>query len=345
MAPLLEIKDLKLYYPVGRSGLLGKPITTVKAVDGVSFTIIRGESMGLVGESGSGKTSLGRAILRVVEPTSGKVLLHLGKKIIDITSINHDNLRRMWKHMQMIFQDPYSSLNPRMTVRDIIAEPMVANHIAKGSDLKDRVVDMARRCGLDVEQLSRYPHAFSGGQRQRIGIARALVLHPDFLVCDEPISSLDVSIQAQIMNLLKDLQQQLNLTYLFIAHNLSVVAYACDRVAVMYLGQLVEVAPTEILYYKPKHPYTESLMSAIPAPDPDNVMEPILISGERPNPANPPSGCRFHTRCQYVDTKCETQVPELIEYDSDHFIACHYAEELQLKGALEQPAAVKKEHT
>jgi len=341
MMPLLEVKDLKLYYPIGKSGLFGKPKIMVKAVDGVSFVINCGESVGLVGESGSGKTSLGRAILRVVEPTSGKVLFHLNEETIDITSLDHDGLRRMWRHMQMIFQDPYSSLNPRMTVRDIIAEPLVANKVAKGSDLKDRIIDIARLCNLDIEQLSRYPHAFSGGQRQRIGIARALILHPAFIICDEPISSLDVSIQAQIMNLLKDLQKHLNLTYLFIAHNLSVVAYACDRVAVMYLGKFVEVAPTEKLYYTPKHPYTESLMSAIPEADPENVMQPILLSGERPNPANPPSGCRFHTRCRYASKKCYNIEPVLVEYDRNHLVACHYTEELNLKGALKQPITLK----
>ena len=331
MENLLKIEELKLHYSVGRSNLLKSKANSIKAVDGVSFNLEKGKSMGLVGESGCGKTSLGRAILRVLNPTAGKVFLYLQGQTIDVTSLDRGNLKRIWRHMQMIFQDPYSSLNPRMTVRDIVAEPLVANKFAKGSELEERVIDMALKCDLDVEQLSRYPHAFSGGQRQRIGIARALILHPDFIVCDEPVSSLDVSVQAQILNLLKELQQQLNLTYLFITHDLSVVAYICDHVAVMYLGKLVEVASTDKLFYSPKHPYTEALMSAIPSPNPEDVMEPILLSGERPNPANPPSGCRFHTRCRYATKKCSTIEAELIEYEKDHLVACHYAEQLNLK--------------
>jgi peptide/nickel transport system ATP-binding protein len=331
METLLIIEELMLHYSVGKSNLLRKEANSVKAVDGVSFNLQKGKSMGLVGESGCGKTSLGRAILRVINPTAGKVFLYLQEEKIDVTSLDSGNLRRIWRHMQMIFQDPYSSLNPRMTVRDIIAEPLVANKITKGSELEERVIDMALKCGLDVEQLSRYPHAFSGGQRQRIGIARALILRPDFIVCDEPVSALDVSVQAQILNLLKELQNQLNLTYLFITHDLSVVAYICDHVAVMYLGKFVEVASTKKLYYSPKHPYTEALLSAIPSPDPENAMTPILLSGERPNPVNPPSGCRFHTRCKYATRKCITVKPELIEYEKDHLVACHYAEKLNLK--------------
>jgi oligopeptide/dipeptide ABC transporter ATP-binding protein len=241
----------------------------------------------------------------------------------------------------MIFQDPYSSLNPRMTVRDIIAEPLIANRLAKGAALEQQVLDIARRCGLAIQHLSRFPHAFSGGQRQRIAIARALVLHPEFIVCDEPISALDVSIQAQVLNLLKTLQQELGLTYLFIAHDLAAVAHASDRVAVMYLGQLVEVAPTEQLYYTPRHPYTEALMSAIPAADPKEVMDPVLLEGERPSPANPPAGCRFHTRCRYAKDECRTTMPALEELESGHFVACHFARDLELKGALEQGPAPK----
>jgi len=331
METLLKIEELKLHYSVGRYNLFKRRPNSIKAVDGVSLNLEKGRSMGLVGESGCGKTSLGRAILRVVNPTAGKVFLTLQEEKIDVTALDKVRLKKIWRHMQMIFQDPYSSLNPRMTVRDIIAEPLVANKITKGSELEERVIDMALKCGLDVEQLSRYPHAFSGGQRQRIGIARALILRPDFIVCDEPVSSLDVSVQAQILNLLKELQNQLNLTYLFITHDLSVVAYTCDHVAVMYLGKFVEVASTEKLYYSPKHPYTEALMSAIPSPDPENVMTPILLSGERPNPANPPSGCRFHTRCKYATRKCISVEAELIEYEKDHLVACHYAEQLNLK--------------
>jgi peptide/nickel transport system ATP-binding protein len=305
----------------------------------VSFEIQRGETFGLVGESGSGKTTLGRAMLRAIEPTSGGIVYQRDGASVDIMGLDRGGLRRMWRYMQMIFQDPYSSLNPRMTVRDVIGEPLIANKLAKGSALNERVIDMARRCGLDVEHLSRYPHAFSGGQRQRIAIARALVLHPEFIVCDEAVSALDVSIQAQILNLLKDLQVQLDLTYLFIAHDLAAVAYACDRVAVMYLGQIVEVAPTESLYYAPRHPYTEALMSAIPEADPDQVMQPVLLTGERPSPSNPPDGCRFHTRCRYATQICRDSPPALEESAEGHWVSCHHAEELTLKGALDHGAA------
>jgi peptide/nickel transport system ATP-binding protein len=243
--------------------------------------------------------------------------------------------------MQMIFQDPYASLNPRMTVKEIIGEPLVANRLASGAQMDHRIADIARLCGLNIRQLSRYPHAFSGGQRQRIAIARALVMHPQFIVCDEPVSALDVSIQAQILNLLKDLQQELDLTYLFIAHDLSAVAYACDRVAVMYLGRLVEMAPTKALYYTPKHPYTEALMSAIPPDDPELPMQPVFLEGEQPNPASPPSGCTFHPRCRYADTQgCITEVPQFREVSAGHFIACHHAQSLSLKGALEHQISV-----
>ena len=248
MTSLLTVSDLKVYFPHGKAGMFGRPTGYVKAVDGVSFEIQRGETFGLVGESGSGKTTLGRAVIRALEPTGGDITYYRDGVAIDIMALDRRAMRAMWRHMQMIFQDPYSSLNPRMTVRDVLSEPLIANKLAKGAELDDRVIDIARRCGLDVEHLSRYPHAFSGGQRQRIAIARALVLEPEFIVCDEPVSALDVSIQAQILNLLKDLQKQLNLTFLFIAHDLAAVAYICDRVAVMYLGQIVEVAPTEALY-------------------------------------------------------------------------------------------------
>jgi len=243
--------------------------------------------------------------------------------------------------MQMIFQDPYSSLNQRMTVKEIIGEPLIANRLASGKEIDKKVEEIALLCGLKTRQLSRYPHAFSGGQRQRIAIARALVMHPEFIVCDEPVSALDVSIQAQILNLLKDLQQQLNLTYLFIAHDLSVVAYACNRVAVMYLGRLVEIAITENIYYTPKHPYTESLMSAIPPDDPDLPMQKASIEGEQPSPVSPPSGCTFHPRCIYADNdSCKSKVPELREVSNGHFVSCHYAEKLSLKGALEHQTTV-----
>ena len=343
MNSLLKVSHLRVYFPVGKTWMFGRPTGYTKAVDGVSFEIRRGETFGVVGESGSGKTTLGRAVLRAIEPTGGEIIYHRDGNTIDIMGLKRNSLREMWRHMQMIFQDPYSSLNPRMTVRDVLSEPLIANKLAKGAELNDCVVDIARRCGLDVEHLSRYPHAFSGGQRQRIAIARTLVLRPEFIVCDEPVSALDVSIQAQILNLLKDLQQQFDLTFLFIAHDLTAVSYICDRVAVMYLGQIVEVAPTEALYYSPKHPYTEALMSAIPEADPSQIMKPVLLEGERPSPANPPVGCRFHTRCQYVTQICLESSPALKEGESGHLVACHRAGELTLKGALEHGASKSTE--
>ena len=342
MSRLLSVSDLKVHFPLGKSGLFGKTAATVRAVDGVSFEIRRGETFGLVGESGSGKTTLGRAVLRAIEPTDGEIVYERDGTSVDIMGLDRQALRAMWRHMQMIFQDPYSSLNPRMTVRDVISEPLIANKLAKGADLNERVVDMARRCGLDVEHLGRFPHAFSGGQRQRIAIARALVLHPEFIVCDEPVSALDVSIQAQILNLLKELQAEFDLTYLFIAHDLAAVAYACDRVAVMYLGRIVEVATTDDLYYRPKHPYTEALMSAIPEADPDQAMQPVLLIGERPSAADPPAGCHFHTRCRYATEICRAAVPDLEERAAGHLVACHHADELALKGALEQGAGAEQ---
>jgi len=329
---LIEVKGLKKYFPL-RHGLFGTATGSVRAVDGVSFYIEKGETLGLVGESGSGKTTTGRTILRAIEPTAGQVLFQLSEgEITDFTALGGKELRVFRTHAQMIFQDPYSSLNPRMTVRDIIGEPLVACKVAKGSELDDRIREVALRCRLNIEHLRRYPHAFSGGQRQRIGIARALVLNPEFIVCDEPVSALDVSIQAQILNLLKDLQSEFGLTYLFIAHDLSVVEHASDRVGVMYLGRLVEMSPTEELFYNPIHPYTEALMSAIPAADPDDVMQPLLLTGEIPNPSDPPSGCYFHPRCRYAEEMCGTTAPEWKEYKPGHFAACHFAGTLGLKG-------------
>ncbi len=339
LPPLLEVKDLTVYFPVRKKGLLGRQEGVLKAVDGVSFIIYRGETLGLVGESGSGKTTVGRAVLRAIEPTGGTVTLYQDGEAIDVGGLERRALRNLWRHMQMIFQDPYSSLNPRMTVADIIGEPLLVNNIARGSEITDRVVEIAGRCGFNVDHLNRYPHAFSGGQRQRVAIARALILNPAFVVCDEPVSALDVSIQAQVLNLLKELQERLDLTYLFIAHDLATVAYACDRVAVMYLGQLVEVASTEKLFYTPLHPYTEALMSAIPVADPDHEMHPVELKGERPNPADPPSGCRFRTRCRFATEQCATTMPGLTEVNPGHYAACHYAGELDLKGALDHPGA------
>jgi len=341
LSRLLTVTDIKVHFPIGKAGFFGRPAAYLRAVDGVSLEIQRGETLGLVGESGSGKTTLGRAVLRAIEPTSGQIIYEHDGASIDIMGLDRNGLRAMWRNMQMIFQDPYSSLNPRMTVRDVIGEPLIANKLAKGSVLSDRVIDMAQRCGLNVEHLSRFPHAFSGGQRQRIAIARALIMHPEFIVCDEAVSALDVSIQAQILNLLANLQVQLDLTYLFIAHDLAAVAYACDRVAVMYLGQIVEIAPTEKLFYTPKHPYTEALMSAIPEADPSRVMQPVFLTGERPSPTNPPDGCRFHTRCHYATEACHTSVPALLEGSAGHWVACHHAEKLTLKGALKHGTAAR----
>jgi len=341
---LIELRDLKVHFPLRKAKFLEKSPGAVRAVDGVSLRIRRGETLGLVGESGSGKTTLGRAVLRAVEPTGGQVLFHRNGDAIDVTALNRRGLRRLWQDMQMIFQDPYASLNPRMSVRDIISEPLVANHLARGKVLEKRVADIAGKCGLATEHLSRYPHAFSGGQRQRIAIARALVLQPEFVVCDEPVSALDVSIQAQILNLLRTLQRELGLTYLFISHDLAAVAYASDRVAVMYLGQIVELATTEELYYRPKHPYTEALMAAIPAADPETQMRPAPLAGERPDPAAPPPGCRFQTRCPYADAQCRSEPPPLIELAPGHFAACHHTARLRLRGALQQedaPAAAE----
>lgn len=329
---LVEVRNLRKYFPV-RSGTFSTTRKLVKAVDDVSFFIYEGETFGLVGESGSGKTTTGRLLLRAYEPTSGEVIYHLnGQEPMDVTKLNRQELWEFRKHAQMIFQDPYSSLNPRMTVRDIIAEPLIATHSAKGQEVTDRLSETAQRCQLRIEHLRRYPHAFSGGQRQRIGIARALVLRPSFIICDEPVSALDVSIQAQVLNLLKDLQKELQLTYLFIAHDLSVVEHICNRVGVMYLGHLFEIAKTEELFYHPLHPYTEALMSAIPEADPKLTMRPISLTGEIPSPIDPPDGCSFHPRCHYAQEICSQSRPDWVEYNPNHFAACHFAESLKLKG-------------
>jgi oligopeptide/dipeptide ABC transporter ATP-binding protein len=329
---LLNVEDLKVYFPLTTRGVFRRETGYVRAVDGVSFTINEGETLGLVGESGSGKTTIGRAILRALDITEGKMTFNLDGEVIDLSGIEGKELRNFRQHMQLIFQDPYSSLNPRMTVRDIIAEPLVANKLVPSKDVDNMVQETAKLCKLNIEHLRRFPHAFSGGQRQRICIARALVSHPKFVVCDESVSALDVSIQAEILNLLMELQSELGLTYLFIAHDLSVVAHISDRVAVMYVGQFVEFASIKELFTKPRHPYTEALLSAIPEVDPDVEMKPVSLQGEIPNPANPPSGCRFHTRCQYAEDKCRVEEPEWREVDTDHFVACHFTDELVLKG-------------
>ncbi len=331
---LLEIKNLKVHFPIRSKQFFGGSTTYVKAVDGVSFYIEKGETLGLVGESGSGKTTVGRSILRAIEPTEGQVTFNVDGQTVDLSQLQGKELRAFRKHMQLIFQDPYSSLNPRMTVRDIIAEPLVAIKLAKGKEVDERVRETAALCKLNLEYLRRFPHAFSGGQRQRIGIARALISRPQFIICYESVSALDVSIQAEVLNLLMDLQAELGLTYLFIAHDLSVVAHISKRVAVMYLGQFVELAPTKQLFSAPKHPYTEALMSAIPEVNPDVEMVPVHLKGEIPSPVNPPSGCRFHTRCPYVEDVCRTEMPEWREIAEGHFAACHFVDSLQLKGTV-----------
>ncbi|ABP66645.1 oligopeptide/dipeptide ABC transporter, ATPase subunit [Caldicellulosiruptor saccharolyticus DSM 8903] len=312
---LIEIKNLKKYFPV-RSGFGKKAY--IKAVDDVSFFIKKGETLGLVGESGCGKSTTGRTIIRLYEPTSGQIIF----KGEDITKKDMLPYR---KYMQMIFQDPYASLNPRMTVGDIIGEPIEIHNIAKGNEKKERVQELLRLVGLNSEHANRYPHEFSGGQRQRIGIARALAVEPEFIICDEPISALDVSIQAQIVNMLEDLQQELGLTYLFIAHDLSMVKHISSRVGVMYLGKLVELASSNELYEKPLHPYTQALLSAIPIPDPKISRERtrIILEGDVPSPLNPPSGCRFRTRCKYAFDRCKEEEPEFKNVGSGHYVACH----------------------
>ena len=306
----------------------------VRAVSDVSFPVYEGETIGIVGESGCGKTTLGRCIVRAYEPTAGKVMYTTSEgELIDFLQIDKKTMKKYRKEIQMIFQDPYSSLDPRMTVLDIIKEPILANYPKMPkAEVEQRVMDIAAKVGLNTSYLKRYPHAFSGGQRQRIGIARALVLNPRVIVCDEAVSALDVSIQAQVINLLHDLQQEFGLTYLFISHDLSVVEYISDRVGVMYLGKMVEFAPTKDLFSKPMHPYTESLLSAVPIADPTVQMERIPLEGEIPNPANPPKGCYFHTRCRYCTDKCKEAVPEYVELEPEHFVACHRAEELKLRG-------------
>ena len=328
---LLEIKDLKKYFPIKR-GFFSHTVGHVKAVDGVSFHVQPGEPLGLVGESGCGKTTTGRLILRALDPSSGEIWFDdpdLGR--VNVAALESANLKRLRRNMQMVFQDPYSSLNPRMTLLENVGEPLVVNQVAKGRELEDRVAYLLRVVGLRPEYMNRYPHAFSGGQRQRIGIARALALNPKMVVLDEPVSALDVSVQAQILNLLQDLQQQFGLTYLFIAHDLSVVEHISDRVVVMYVGQLVESADTAALFTNPLHPYTEALLSAVPQPDPRARRDPIVLPGDVADPANPPSGCYFHPRCRYSDGKrCASEAPALREVKPGHVVRCHYAEALQL---------------
>lgn len=331
--PLLEVKNLKKYFPVEK-GFWRKTVGYVKAVDKVNLYINEGETLGVVGESGCGKTTLGRCILRAIEPTEGSILFRFNGDMIDITKLDRESLRAIRRYTQMIFQDPYSSLDSRMTILDIVGEPLLVNNLATGRKMEERVKDLVKVVGLNVKHLKRYPHAFSGGQRQRIGIARALASNPKFIVADEPVSALDVSVQAQTLNLLQDLQVEFNLTYLFISHDLSVIEHISDRVAVMYVGKVVELAKTEEFFLNPLHPYSEALLSALPKPDPRLRMKRIILSGEVANPVNPPSGCYFHPRCKYAEEICKKEEPEWKEVNPDHFVACHFAKELSLKGVI-----------
>ncbi|MBU1291267.1 MAG: oligopeptide/dipeptide ABC transporter ATP-binding protein [bacterium] len=331
--PLLEVKNLKKYFPVEK-GFWRKTVGYVKAVDKVNLYINEGETLGVVGESGCGKTTLGRCILRAIEPTEGSILFRLNGDMIDITKLDRESLRATRRYTQMIFQDPYSSLDSRMTVLDIVGEPLLVNNLATGRKMEERVKDLVNVVGLNVKHLKRYPHAFSGGQRQRIGIARALASNPKFIVADEPVSALDVSVQAQTLNLLQDLQVEFKLTYLFISHDLSVIEHISDRVAVMYVGKIVELAKTEEFFLNPLHPYSEALLSALPKPDPRLRMKRIILSGEVANPVNPPSGCYFHPRCKYAEEICKKEEPEWKEVNPEHFVACHFAKELSLKGVI-----------
>jgi oligopeptide transport system ATP-binding protein len=319
---LVDVQNLKMYFPITQGIIIQRHIGDIKAVDGISFFIKRGETLGLVGESGCGKSTTGRAILQLYRPTAGHVLFHDE----DLTALKGEALRRKRRQMQMIFQDPYASLNPRMTVGNIIGEPLEVHHIgANRTEQRERVQELLRVVGLNPYFVNRYPHEFSGGQRQRIGVARALAVNPEFIVCDEPISALDVSIQAQIINLLEDLQAEYNLTYLFIAHDLSVVRHISDRVAVMYLGKLAEVATRDELYSNPMHPYTQALLSAVPIPDPaiEEKRRRIILEGDVPSPANPPKGCNFSTRCPRVMDICRQVDPEFRDLGGSHWVACH----------------------
>jgi oligopeptide/dipeptide ABC transporter ATP-binding protein len=320
---LLRVDDLKMHFPIYR-GVFQRQVGAVRAVDGVSFDVRRGETLGLVGESGCGKSTTGRTILQLYKPTAGNVIFDG----TDLVNLKGEQMRQMRRKMQMIFQDPYASLNPRMTVAQLVGEPLMVHNVATGAEISERVAHLLKVVNLNPAFASRYPHEFSGGQRQRIGVARALALQPSFIICDEPISALDVSIQAQVVNLLEELQDQFHLTYLFIAHDLSMVRHISDRVAVMYLGVIVEMAARDELYTKPLHPYTQALLSAVPIPDPvaDAKRKRTILQGDVPSPANPPSGCRFRTRCPIAEAICAETRPEFREIRPGHFVACFFAE-------------------
>ncbi|MCY4072969.1 MAG: ABC transporter ATP-binding protein [Chloroflexi bacterium] len=335
--PILKVEGLKKYFPVEK-GFLRRVVGQVKAVDDVNLEIAAGETLGLVGESGSGKTTVGRCILRALKPTQGSIQFQIAEnRIVDMAQLSDRELRAVRPQANMIFQDPFYSLDPRWTILDIVGEPLKLANLAKGKELEDRVAYLMEVVGLEAKHLRRYPHAFSGGQRQRIGVARALATNPRLIVADEPVSALDVSTQAQILNLLQDLQREFALSYLFIAHDLSVVEHISDRVAVMYVGKIVEVAKRDQLFFFPKHPYTEALLSAVPTPDPDVEKERIILPGEIANPADPPSGCYFHPRCRYVKAICRDEEPPLREVSPGQWTSCHFAEELSLAGAPQQP--------
>jgi peptide/nickel transport system ATP-binding protein len=337
LAPLLEVRGLKMHFPI-RKGMLRRLVGQVKAVDDLSFAIRPGETLSLVGESGCGKTTAGRCIVRAYRPTAGSILFQHNGGTVDLAGLSSRGVKPFRKEIQMVFQDPMASLNPRMNILQIIGEPLLVNGIARGKELEDRVAELLRKVRLPPEYMRRYPHAFSGGQRQRIGIARALSVHPRLVVADEAVSALDVSVQAQILNLLQDLQAELKLTYLFVAHNLSVVRYISDRVAVMYVGKMVELAETNRLFTMPLHPYTEALLANVPKPDPRLRSKRIVLQGEVADPSNPPSGCYFHPRCRYAKERCKIETPALREVHPNHFAACHFAEELSLRGVAAPPA-------
>ena len=329
---ILEVKDLKQWFPI-RSGLLQRTVAHIRAVNGVSFALQENEVVGLVGESGCGKTTVGRTILRLYDPTGGEIWYRRkdGERV-EVSSLDQKQMKPLRQEMRMIFQDPFSSLNPRFTVKDIIGEPLVIHGIAKGKAVEDRVAELMESVGLDPNYMQRYPHEFSGGQRQRIGLARTLSLRPRLIIADEPVSALDVSVQAQVLNLLQQLQKELGLTLLFIAHDLSVVEHISDRIAVMYVGKIVELADTRVLLEHPLHPYAEALLSAVPPADPDIQPDRIILEGDVPSPAFPPPGCIFHPRCRYSQDICSQEEPTLVEVEPGHEASCHFAAELQLKG-------------